>query len=299
MSMNIARYLPSTQFALIVSSIAISGGLVLAAQYYTTPHSTPAQLAEDTTNTPQNVDWQKTLQDIQAQSGVSLPPAPDPSAVSTLLQAAQSQNLTDTVGKTLFINISNAKAQGLGDDTPTQNELIAQALGQIGAASDTPAYSLKDLQITAESTANLHAFGNSMMLVLQSHPAASAQQTILAMGRATDNHDSSQLADLSAIGKEYKAIARDLANTPVPQTLAPIFLQVVNDYVRMANTYSDMQAVLDDPLRGLQALQLYESLMQETTSLLTSIAGEFSKNGILFNKDEPGDAWSSFLLQTQ
>lgn len=137
------------------------------------------------------------------------------------------------------------------------------------------------------------------MQVLLNHPTASARNTLIAIGQATDNNDPSYLASFKDMGKEYKAISSDLAKITVPQTLAPVHLQIVNNYSQIADTYPSMQAVIDDPLRGLAALQLYQSLTQETARLLTSIAEQFSKNGILFNKDEPGNTWSLLVLQTQ
>ena len=56
-----------------------------------------------------------------------------------------------------------------------------------------------------------------------------------------------------------------------------------------------MQQVLGDPVRGLSAVQKYQSLTDEATRVLTTIAGTLNKDGILFTKDEPGSAWSAFL----
>ncbi len=295
--MSIVRYLPSTQFALIVFSILLSGGLVLAAEHFTNPEaragSGPSQLVVGTQN---NADWLQTLREIQAEnSAYSLPAPPDESAVQTLLNAAKTKNLTETVGRTLLVNLSDAKAQGLGDDIPTQNKLIANAAAQIEIERGATIYTSGDLSAVENTGENVHAYGNDVMALLAAHPKASYYDTLLAIGYAADYQDPKKLESLSVTGEAYADLALALSKVAVPQTLAPLHLQVVNDFARIASLYPDMQAMIEDPLRGLGALQLYESLIQETARVFTNIAQQLSKNGILFNTSEPGSAWNSLF----
>lgn len=298
---QLREYLPSAKFALMVGSVFVSAGLVIAAQAVTRPHTSSFTVGTDTTSvygTVQNADWMKTLQDIQAQNPSSnLPAVPNPNSVQDLLQAATTPNLTETIGRTLFINLANAKSQGLGGDIPTQDALIANATAQINQDRGTPTYASSDLTSTPSSAGSLHTYGNAVMAILLKHPKASVRDTLIAIGYATDTNDQKKLADLGDIGKEYGAMAEDLAKVSVPMTLVPLHLQIVNDFTRVADTYTDMQQVLSDPLRGLSALQLYQSLINETGRVFTTIATGFSKNGILFNTDEPGNAWNLLLSQ--
>src|SRR3989344_8416117 len=121
--MGFASYLPSSQFLTTVVSIVAAGGLILGAQYLTQPKNTAAELA----TAPEAVatdDWKASLAEVQA-TAPGLPEAPSENSVSTLLNAAKSSNITDTVARSLFINLSDASAQGLGSDIPTQDKLIA------------------------------------------------------------------------------------------------------------------------------------------------------------------------------
>ena len=86
-----------------------------------------------------------------------------------------------------------------------------------------------------------------------------------------------------------------LSRVAVPETLAPLHLQAVNAVGLVAASFGDMRAVLQDPLRGLGGMQRYQLKLGEVGRVFTAIAGIFSKNGILFNKDEPGQAWNVFL----
>jgi len=295
--MSFRDYLPSAKFAVMVGALALSGGLVAAAQYVTQNNNAGSQLAATTQDAQaaQAADWQQALRDVEAQSGIRAPEAPGQDTVSALLTAAQSSNLTTQVGRTLLINLSSANAQGLGNDTPTQDQLVAQATAQINAAASSVVYTTADLTVTDQTNASLRAYGNAVMAVLNAHPEASAEQTYLAVGTASDSQSPAALAQLKIIGAAYRAIADGLIQVPVPKTLSPLHLQLANDFAAMAAGYPDMETVLTDPLRGLAGLQRYTSLLDEAQRVLTSIAQQLSKDGILFSKDEPGNSWNAFL----
>lgn len=291
--MALQQYLPSPKFIVMVGALALSVGLVVAAEYVS--HPRPQAVLSATSQTTPATDWQSALQEIETNSGVSAPTAPDPAAVNTLLTAAKSDNLTTQIGRTLFVSLSDAKSQGLGDDTPTQDQLIAAANAQLAAEAPAPAYTTNDLTSVAQTQASLKAYGNGVMVALLAHPEADSNQTYLALGAATDQHDKTKLEALTAIGAGYLAIAHDLAQVPTPNTFVPLQLQLANDYASLADTYADMKTIIDDPLRGLAGVQRYNALVNEASRLLTTIAGQLSKDGILFNKDEPGSTWNAFL----
>lgn len=290
--MSARTYLPSTQFGAIAAAIAISGGLVLAAQYVVRPVQTPHVASAATPDI--NPDWQATLAAIQAQSGATLPQAPDASTTQALLAAAQSSNVTDTVARSLLINLSNEKAQGLGDDAPTQDALVAQALSQLPPAPPA-SYTAQDLTTEDSSSANLHAYGNAVMVAFGAHTGATSQATYETIATATDSQNPADLAPLAGIQAQYQGLADDLSKISVPQTLAPLDLQALNDIASAAQTFDGMQTLISDPLRAVQSLQQYQDDLNAADLVFTSIAQELNTDGIIFNKDEPGSAWSGFL----
>lgn len=293
--MNALRYLPSTQFLVIVGSILLSGGLVVAAERFTHHTYTPPQIQSGSATAAGGVDpnWQSTLSTIQGQSQAQTPSAPSADAVGALLEAAQSPNLTTTVGRSLLINISAAKSQGLGSDIPTQDQLVAQARAQIEAARTEPRHAAADLTLSAQSDDTLKAYGNAVMSILIAHPKANYEDTVLAVGRATDSGLATHLDVLPGIQQEYRALEAALLATPVPPSAAPLHLKVVNDFAIMAASYDDMAAMMEDPLRGIAGLDIYDSTAGELGRVFINIAQIFTQNGILFSKDEPGSAWST------
>ncbi|MDE1924996.1 MAG: hypothetical protein KGH79_02345 [Patescibacteria group bacterium] len=298
--MKAGRYLPSAKFTLLMGSLALSAGLVYAAELWAHPPA-PAQVAVDTSQTALsgNSNWEAALYAIQAANASSSLQAPNTNVVAQLLAAAQSPNVTDSIGRTLLINLSNAQSQGLGDDIPTQNQIVAIAAAQAASAkATTTVYSLSDLSIVPVSAAALHAYGNAVIQTLNAYPDANEQATFISIDEAVEGGDKNQAAALAKIGAAYQAAGLALLAVPVPQTLAPLHLQIVNNLLQTSTTYTDMQTIGSDPVRGLEGLQTYQSLTEEGARMFINIAQELNKDGILFTKDEPGSAWSIFLAPT-
>ena len=256
--MNLGRYAPSAQFTVIVFSLLIAGGLVYGAELITQPSANSATVSAVTTPAQaDNSNWQATLDTIEAENASSSLSIPNPQTVQQMLAAAQSSNLTDSIGKTILINLSNAKSQGLGDDTPTQDQIVAAAAAQIAnqqASSST--YTAADLTIVPASNASLHAYGNAVMQALNAYPAASEQATLLSIDYAVEGGDKTQGAKLASIGAAYNAAAVSLLAVPVPQTLVPLHLEVIDNLVSISATYADMQTISSDPVRGLVGLTI-------------------------------------------
>lgn len=291
-----ARYAPSSKFTGIALSLLLSAGLVYGAERFTHPSVDTASLESDQTAIQQkdSTDWEAALYASQAANASSSLTTPNQQTVAQMLQAAQSDNITDTVGKTLLINLSNAKSQGLGNDTPTQDQIISAAAAQI-AASKPALYTTADLTVVADSNATLKAYGNGVMRILNSNTAATDSATMQAIADATSNNDPSALQRLTLIGAAYKTIAQQLLALPVPKTLSPLHVTVVNAFATIAATYPDMQTMFKDPLRGLVGLQTYQAQLQLLGRVFTNIAQNLNKDGILFTKDEPGAAWQLFI----
>jgi hypothetical protein len=296
--MNIGRYAPSAQFTGIALSVLLSAGLVYGAERYTHPPVATAQIQSDqnTAQTSDSSNWEAALYASQAANASSSLVAPSPNMVNQFLAAAKSPNLTDTVARTILVNLSNAKSQGLGDDIPTQDQIISTAASQVASAQPQISnYAYADLKIVASSKNTLHTYGNGVMSALIAEPQASEQATLLAIDKIVEGGDKSQTATLATIGAAYKAIAINLAAVPVPQTLAPLQLQAINNFLALSATYENMQAISSDAVRGLAGLQAYENLMGANALVFTNIAQSLNKDGILFTKDEPGSAWGTLL----
>lgn len=285
--MTIRTYLPSAQFSVLIGAVALSAGLIYAAQRFTQPPSYSAAITAGSFAADDSA-WQE---ELLAVAGSSTSPNAG-SDVSSLITAAQTKNLTESVGRTLLLNLSAAQGQGMTNDEPTQNAILSAALNQI-APTSAPAYAVGDFSITADSPDAMRAYGNGVMRAINAHPKASYPRVALAVGAAAENNDTSQGAVLSGAAADYRALAADLANLPVPASLAIQHLAIVNNFAAEANACADMAALVPDPLRGLQGFQNYQALVAQNMGVFISIGTTLSNNGILFSKDEPGSAWAT------
>lgn len=291
--MNWASYLPSSHFSTLAGSLTLAATLVIGAQYVThTPQAPPAVATVD-----QNAvagDWRAALDAVQAQAP-QLPEAPSADITASLLAGAESSNITDTVARSLLVNLSSASSQGLGADAPTQDSIIASAVARLPAATPIQTYTSADLTVVADSKDASLAFGNGVMVFFGKHQDATSVAVLGAMSQALDGGSEADLETLAYLKSEYQALAADMVRVPTPRTLVPLYLQSINSMATLASTLVDMQQVLKDPLRGLQGLQQYQLKLGEVGRVLTSIAENLNKNGILFSKDSPGAAWAVFI----
>jgi hypothetical protein len=292
--MDLRTALPSAQFALVVASLALSGAFVFAADWLTREPEDGRLTAETQTQPVVSGEWQTTLAQLQAENSVLPPPPPQEAYQALLTEAQSSESITGAISRTLFIQLSNANAQGLGSDIPTQDQLIAGALNQINQ-TPPPAYIRADLTIVADSQLALRAYGNTIMQILLDNPGASVNETLLAVGSAVDTNDQTHFQKLAPIETAYKNIARTFLSTPVPESLSPLHLSLVNNFAGIASVYADLRAMPTDPLRGLAGLQGYQALTHESRRVFTTIAEQLRNSAILFNEEEAGSAWSAFL----
>jgi hypothetical protein len=299
--MDLYRLLPTRQFSLLVFSLFLSAGLVYAADRVTHPTAHNTVEVDTTKNLAAYADtanWQAALESVQQSSGISLPDAPDQNTIQGLLQAAKNSNLTDTVSRSLFVNLVNVKGQGLGSDIPTQDQLVQSALSQIDATVPAKTYTAADIETVGNSAAELKAYGNATMAVFLTNSDQEFAKTLAIIDAVTTSDDATKLDLLQPIRKKYEKITKELAAIPAPKTLQPFHLELVNDYATITATYDAMHALITDPLGGLAAIQQYRKLTQDAGQMFINIAQSLDKNGILFNKDEPGATWGQ-LLQTQ
>jgi hypothetical protein len=153
--------------------------------------------------------------------------------------------------------------------------------------------------LVPQTDKTLHDYGNQVIKTFLAYPGASSDGVLDAVGYALDYNDASRLAPVKVATTQYHALARALAQVPVPQTFGPLHLTIINDLNAMGDDTVDIAQVLTDPVRGLAGIQRFSASGNEAARVLTTIAGTLSKNGILFTKDEPGHIWAAFSSSAQ
>lgn len=288
----IAQYLPSGRFVYMAASLLAATGLVVGAQYLSKPQTSSISSAPQ--NSAIDPNWQETLEQAQLNAGITAPKPASADTVNTFLAEATSDNLTTTIGRTLLVNLSAANAQGLGSDIPTQDSLIESAVSQVGAGLKKP-YTASEVVVIPQNAASLKSYGNQFIEILLSYPGTNAGELLFAFGEALDYNNPAKLGPVKTAKNSYQNLATGLMQIPVPETLAPLHVQVANNIAVMGAAAGEMSTVLTDPLRGLGGLHNYQTASDEASRLLTVIANTFKNNGIIFNEDEPGATWNVFV----
>jgi len=297
--MELRKYLPSVPFVTVVASTALAVGLIYAAtqiknrEKQTETGDIHVGISAYTKTSQQN-DWLSAFSAVQTRNDAT---STTNTTAEELRQSVQSTNLTDSVSRTLLINLAEAQSQGYGADSATQEQIVQHAISQANSTPPKNTYAEKDIVLVADSAASLRTYGNATIAVLSKHSGNNVNKTVITLGLATDKNDPSQLDALQPIEDSYRAQTRELAALPVPRSLAMSHLQLINSLSQISDTYSDMKQILTDPLRGLSGMQQYRALGDITWQVFINIAQTLAKNGILFNKDEPGATWQLLVSQ--
>jgi len=299
--MNIRSFLPSAQFTVLVGAIFLSIGFIGAAEMLARPPGNGIELQNTDGSglavSESDTNWQNAF----ASSTAFQAAATIQDQARQLIDASQTKNITDSIGRSLLVNAAAAQGQGLSGDTLVQNQIIADTLAQIqnAAPGAADAYATIDVLVVPDSAASLHAFGNAFVAALSAHPQATYDNTMLQVSLAVDAGDPATLAKLPAIAKEYRALAADIIKISAPASARDSELQVANGYAHMADESLEMQYILSDPARGVVGLQRYSAHYAQNLQAFGQIADTLKKNGILFTTDEPGSVWSVFLSSRQ
>jgi hypothetical protein len=291
--MAIRDYLPSARFTTVLGALLISGAIVGGTNYYVHPPEKMGTLQAS----PSGIDWQQEFASSSEYSQDNL----ISEEASKLVQQSATNNLTETIGRSIFINVSAAAGQGSADSPTTQDQIIQDSLQQIQTSQQKAIvlYDVSDLSAVPDTSASLHDFGNALQTTLNNHLQATYQNTMYQVALATDNDDATPLSKLPAIAADYHALAKDIIALPVPVSLESYSLTIANNYAQMGNAALTLKDVLSDPVAGLTALQTYTNFYANNTQMFINIGNTFQKNAILFSKDEPGAIWSVLVKAQQ
>lgn len=292
--MGILPYLPSSRFTILVCALALAIGLVWGTERFVHPPQSYTGSLQSATASTTNSDWPQSL------DAVAAVPPPDNSSITDnaaqLIAAGSSGNLTDTVGRALFVNTSAATGQGLGADPAEQQQVLDSAMAQLQAEQPTAAaYTAADLTVVPDSQANLHDYGNALIALLFKYPQTFYANVMKPVAATVDTNDASQLAPLQGSAAKFRLVAKGIVALRTPASLATEAVSLANGYLAMAQACDDMQQTISDPLRGLLGVQNFNTTLQSNEKVFTQIAGEFQKNAILFSKSDPGAQWNVLL----
>ena len=211
----------------------------------------------------------------------SLPAAPAPGT----LTAAFADN---------FFTLYLAAKQANGGANLSQSQLqtiATEALNQLSSSvTAAPDFkSLQDLSLTATAGQNsLRSFANAAGAVFLANTANASTSEINYLKDAVQNNDTSALVHITEIAKAYRDTATGLAALPVPSTLAPYDLAIINALARLSGILTDFTKVNSDPLSAMLALQQYPSAVQALGNGFIGVNSVYVTANVTMAPTDPG-----------
>ena len=234
-------------------------------------------VAGEKVSIPENPNWQNELGGVT--SNVELVQEEDDTSTQ--------ETTTDTVSKTLVSNYLALKQSGTLDSTSAQ-KLIDQTLdyvdkigGQVALVSDLNVIPDNDKQTITE-------YGENLGKILKDNKPKETKNEIEIATKAVVSKDPNKISELDNIIAVYQKIADELKKMPVPKTFIKAHLDMVNGSNGMALALKEMKEVVNDPFRGLKAMQLYQESATMFTQSERATRLFISQNKIIYKQGGGG-----------
>lgn len=241
----------------------------------------------------------KAVADLPAATSTSAVAAP--LVDSSLPPAPAAGTLTDAFAKSFFTLYLAAKQQNGGANlTQVQTQQIAQQAMAQFAAGISAAPDFKTLQdlATASNTADaLRAYATAAGTVFATNTANASTSEIVYLRQAVQDpaNDAVPLAHIASIAKLYRQTAVGLATLPVPTSLAPYDLAIINAFARLSGILSDFTKVDTDPMAAMLAIQQYPAAIQQLGDGLIGINKVYITANVSFPQGDPGAAFVNII----
>jgi len=208
------------------------------------------------------------------------------SASSTESSASsEPETLSEGIARSLFANtvyLSNS------DQMTNENKdaLVFDFVTQIANSFTYKEYTADGLSYTSlQDTETVKTYA-SQFATLQ-----------LGMIIQMQNNVSAIQNDIGVMAKIYEKEADDLYRIKVPEEIADVHLQIINNFSKAAAAFRAIVNQKTDPLQVPIAISVYQAAATEMDALMAQVAQFIRANGIIFSKNEIGGYWNAFNTQ--
>lgn len=157
--------------------------------------------------------------------------------------------------------------------------------------------SLKDLSITDSSPEAMLEYAKKAEAAMKAHAGTARAGELAYLKRALEGTEPEDaLVQLASIAKTYRETAAGLAAIPVPGTLAPHHLAIVNTLMRSSEISNDFARVSSDPLAAMLGLQQYPDTALAIGEAFIAIGNTYRDAGITLTADTPGASFVNLMV---
>ncbi|HEY4515956.1 MAG TPA: hypothetical protein VJH67_02085 [Candidatus Paceibacterota bacterium] len=230
-------------------------------------------------NLPQNTNWEG---DVSALSLAEV-------NVSEI-QKSSTGNTTDAIAESLMSNYLALRQNGELNNGSVQ-KLIDQASDfsdDTGATKKT--YSSKDIVVSVDNSKEAtKEYGTALGNILKiNNSSQKGRAELQAFRELTSTKDISKGKELKIIGEDYKKIAQSFAKIKVPSSYVESHLIFINSIEGLGGAVNDMAKVLEDPIKGLSGIGIYQSNLSIMLLEMNRIRVKILKDGVVYKQGERG-----------
>jgi len=278
-------YLPSKQFVVRILALLVIAGVILGIYYLVlyfknrpkkTAATTPqtllvSDIIQKDSNNNGIPDWEEVLWGldptkdgdanktyIEAQKK-ALDSTPTNNSIADTDTGPITSQQNDALSAEFFALILSLQQSGQIDNSAIQS--MSDALGKTIIPQPIPDKYISTAQkiipnaTKPEVTAYFNSF-EKLFTTYTNDKKMGKELSFISSGISTKDPQALGLA--GQIGTSYEDFASDLIKIPVPNTIAPQILSLVNDYDKIGQSVKGMAQALQDPIVGMQSLINYK-----------------------------------------
>jgi len=228
-------------------------------------------------------DWEESLYGLDPTKKETTPGTPDSVAIEKLKaqQTAETNgqtstgtedttNLTQTdkFSREFLATVSTLNQNGTLDDA-TVEKLSSSLADNIKNSAPRKVYTLADIKITNDSTQTIKKYSDVFESLAPKNPTKYTVLDVLQKFSADENNiDVSVLSELDPIIEQTNKIIAGMVKMEIPQSLAPLHLDVINGFERIAENLNDIKLYDTDVIAALSGMSKYN---QNSTTLVSNI----------------------------
>ena len=151
-------------------------------------------------------------------------------------------------------------------------------------------YSSKDIVVSVDNSKEAtKEYGTALGNILKiNNSSQKGRAELQAFRELTSTKDISKGKELKIIGEDYKKIAQSFAKIKVPSSYVESHLIFINSIEGLGGAVNDMAKVLEDPIKGLSGIGIYQSNLSIMLLEMNRIRVKILKDGVVYKQGERG-----------
>lgn len=242
-------------------------------------------VAGEKNSIPENPNWQSELGSIAP----SEEPDQNTGSPESETDSSTGETATDILSRNLISSYLTLKQNGTLDNTSAQT-LIDQTINSANkTASSIVLLSESQLNIIADTgQQSITGYGENLGSILKKNNLKGAEDRLMLINDAIKSKDQSKMAELDNIIAIYQKTFNELLQMPVPRTFVKAHLDMVNSIKKMIQALTDIKTTLSDPVKGLLAIQTYQTGAGVFINAMQAIGVFIKQNRVIYEQNSGG-----------